>query len=149
MSGTAELPHEHPPAAVVVLPAEIDLASAPAVTETLIFAVSTRPGVVVADLTGTTFCDCAAVRGLCHATEYAAARGTDLRLVIPAGLVRRVLDLTGRDRELHLYPAITSALATPRAGDATSPVLAFRKMILSLGLGQAVPDGRKMVELRS
>jgi hypothetical protein len=51
MTGTAERPHEHPPPAVVVLPTEIDLASAPAVTETLIFAVSTGPGVVVADLT--------------------------------------------------------------------------------------------------
>ena len=107
MTRTAELPQEHAPPVVVVLPAEIDLASAPTVTETLILAISTGPGVagpgvVVADLTGTTFCDCAAIRGLCHATEYGAARGTDLRLVIPAGPVRRVLDLTGRDRELHL-----------------------------------------------
>jgi anti-anti-sigma factor len=113
MTGTAELPREHAPPLVVMLPAEIDLASAPAVTETLIFAISTGPAVVVADLTGTTFCDCAAIRSLCHATEYAAARGTDLRVVIPAGPVRRVLDLTGRDRELHLYLAITSALSAP------------------------------------
>jgi anti-anti-sigma factor len=98
---------------VVVLPAEIDLASAPAVTETLIFALSTRPAVIVADLTGTIYCDCAAIRSLCHAARYAAAHGTDLRLVIPAGPVRRVLHLTGRDRELHLYPAIASALTNP------------------------------------
>jgi hypothetical protein len=64
---------------VVVLPAEIDLASAPAVTETLIFALSTRPAVIVADLTGTIYCDCAAIRSLCHAARYAAAHGTDLR----------------------------------------------------------------------
>lgn len=118
MTGTAELPPEHAPPVVVVLPAELDLASARAVTETLIFAISSGPGVVVADLTGTTFCDCAAIRSLCHATEYAAARGTDLRLVIPAGHVRRVLGLTGRDRELHLYLAITRALSAPPAAAA-------------------------------
>ena len=111
MTDTAELPREHAPPLVVVLPAEIDLASAPAVSETLLFAISTGPGVVVADLTGTTYCDCAAIRSLCHATEHAAARGTDLRLVIPAGPVRRVLDLTGRDRQLHLYLAVASALS--------------------------------------
>jgi anti-anti-sigma factor len=113
MTGTAELPQEHAPPLVVVLPAEIDLASAPAISETLIFAISTGPGVVVADLTGTTYCDCAAIRSLCHATGYAAARGTDLRLVIPAGPVRRVLDLTGRDRQLHLYLAVAGALSAP------------------------------------
>ena len=72
-----------------------------------------RPAVIVADLTGTIYCDCAAIRSLCHAARYAAAHGTDLRLVIPAGPVRRVLHLTGRDRELHLYPAIASALTNP------------------------------------
>jgi anti-anti-sigma factor len=110
---TAELPQGHVPPLVVVLPAEIDLASAPAVSETLLFAISTGPAVVVADLTGTTYCDCAAIRSLCHATGYAAARGTDLRLVIPAGPVRRVLDLSGRDRQLHVYRAVASALSAP------------------------------------
>jgi len=113
MAETAQLPQAHAPPLIVVLPAEIDLAGAPAVSETLLFAISTGPAVVVADLTGTTYCDCAAIRSLCHATEYAAARGTDLRLVILAGPVRRVLDLTGRDRELHLYLAVASALSEP------------------------------------
>ena len=114
MTEASELSQGHEPPALVVLPTEIDLASAPAVTETLNRAARAGPAVLVADLTGTTFCDCAAARALRLATQYAAAHGADLRLVVPAGPVHRILRLTGLDRELHLYPDIPGALTTPR-----------------------------------
>lgn len=75
VTGTEDLPQAHAPPVVVVSPAEIGLASAPAVTETLIFALSTSPAIVVAELTGTAFCDSAAIRSLRHTTHHAAARG--------------------------------------------------------------------------
>jgi anti-anti-sigma regulatory factor len=45
-------------------------------------------GVVVADLTGTVFCDSSGLRELYHAYEYAQAAGTEMRLVLPPGSPR-------------------------------------------------------------
>ena len=68
--------------AVVRLPAEVDSSNADHVRERLCAAL--RPGVqiVVADLTSTTFCDVAGVRGLARARKHATAMRAEIRLAV-------------------------------------------------------------------
>jgi len=63
-------------------------------------------------MTATTFCDCA---GACHRTAHKRATdsGTELRLVIAAEPVRRILGLLGIDRLLDTYPSVEAARARP------------------------------------
>jgi len=91
---------------VVRLPAEIDSSNAEHVRERLCAAL--RPGVqvVVADLTATTFCDVAGVRGLARARNHAAAMSTEIRLAVRPGPVRRVLTMHARSDGGHDIPEL-------------------------------------------
>lgn len=98
------------PAVVVVLPDEIDALNADAVGEQLAAAIA--PGaVVIADLTVTVFCDCAGVRSLLLACRRASAIQAELRLVVRAGAVLRILELLGADLVVPVYPDLGLALA--------------------------------------
>jgi anti-sigma B factor antagonist len=99
--------------AVVALPAEIDIANAGQVVSRL--AAALRPGVsvVVADLTGTIFCDASGVSALVRARDRAAAAGAELRLAVPPGRVRRVLAILGMEGQLRIYPSVGQALSRP------------------------------------
>jgi anti-anti-sigma factor len=72
------------PLPVVALPDEIDMATADALGEQ--FAAALAPGVpaVIADMTGTTFCDSAGITVLIGAKERATASGAELRLLRPS-----------------------------------------------------------------
>jgi anti-sigma B factor antagonist len=99
------------PVAVVSLPAEIDLTNAEVVTAQI--RASLQPGAtaVVADLTGTVFCDSAGIRQLLLAKDLAEASGARLLLAAPEdGAVHRVLRLTGIHRLLPAYATIQAAL---------------------------------------
>ena len=102
--------------AVVRLPAEIDSSNAEHVRERLCAAL--RPGVqvVVADLTATTFCDVAGVRGLARARNHATAMNTEIRLAVRPGPVRRVLTMVSPGGPFHIYPSVAEA-AAERAAD--------------------------------
>jgi len=96
---------------LVSLPVEIDISNAERVGDELRAAV--RPGatVVIADMTRTTFCDSSGARNLLLANRHAAARGAELRLVIPSAAVLRILQVLGLDRGLRIYPTMRAALA--------------------------------------
>jgi anti-sigma B factor antagonist len=96
---------------VVKLPAEVDFSNKSLVRATLASALASRPKVVVADGTGTGFCDCAAIHTLIAAHHVALAAGAQLRVVITGALVRRVLELTGADQVLVVYPSLVDAHA--------------------------------------
>jgi anti-anti-sigma factor len=99
---------------VVTLPTEIDAANVGQVHDALTRACESGTGVVVADATGTTFCDCAGVRALIRAHRQAAAAGIDLRVAAAASRkVRRILELTGAHQVLDTYPTLTAALDGP------------------------------------
>ncbi len=104
--------------AAVRLPAEIDTTNADQVAEQLVTAAAQGAAVIVADLTGTRFCDSAGVRALLLARTKLAAGNAELRLAAPEdGAVRRVLALLGVDQLLPLYPTAEAALAAePRPG---------------------------------
>jgi anti-sigma B factor antagonist len=78
----------------------------------LLAALSAGAPVVIADMTGTRFCDSACVSELRLARQTAAANGTELRIVVTSALVRRVLAVTGLDAVLPVYASLDAPLAT-------------------------------------
>ena len=95
---------------IVTLPEEIDIGNARRVGRELCAAF--RPGVtvVIADLSATQFCDSSGVRSLLLARDAAERGDAELRLVIPAAPVLRVLSVLGLDRLLRIYPSLGLAL---------------------------------------
>jgi len=96
---------------VITLPAEIDLANQDTVFR--LFEAVPAPGgrAVVADLTGTTFCDSAGFRMLGRIHRTTVARGAELRLAVtPGGAVSRMLHLLDFDQVLGIYPSLEAAL---------------------------------------
>jgi anti-sigma B factor antagonist len=97
--------------AMVALPAEIDVTNARDVRAQLT-AATVQPGVqvVIADMTGTTFCDNSGVRALVQAHQRAARNGTELRLLRPCVNVMRVLEMTGFDQMLTIRHTLEDAM---------------------------------------
>ena len=96
---------------IVTISAEIDISNADSIGGQLLSAIAPGVSAVVADLTGTTFCDCSGVRSLMLAYDKAAASNTQLLLAIPSGAVLRILELVGLLRMLRIYPTLAAALA--------------------------------------
>jgi len=81
------------------------------VREQLLWVINRGPAVLIADLTGTISCDYSGADALARAYHRAVANGTQLRLVVIADVVRRVLSLNGLDRLAAVYPTLEGALA--------------------------------------
>jgi anti-sigma B factor antagonist len=95
---------------IVTLPAEIDATNSPDAYADLVAACTPGTSAVVADLSGTVFCDSSAMRALVHVHQLAASMDIDFRLVVTSPPVRRVLELTGLNSVLRLYPSIEAAV---------------------------------------
>jgi len=96
---------------VVVLPAEIDVTNADEVYQQLVGALSPGVAAVIADMTGTAFCDSSGVHAIMHANESAAARDVPMRLAVsPDTSVRRVLQLIGVGRVIPVHESLQDAL---------------------------------------
>lgn len=107
---SARLPAARGEPVTVTLPCEIDMASSPLAGMELLVAVWARPGVVIADMTGTTFCDAAGARMLAEAHREAVAAGSELRIAA-APHVQGVLALVRLGVVLAVYPTLGAALA--------------------------------------
>lgn len=107
-----------PLAAVVTLPAEIDVSNERLVEDELVSALGNGLTVLVAEGTRTAFCASAGMSLLIRVHRQAAAAGTQLR-VVASPAVRRILDLTGADQVLDTYPGLADALAGRRAPHTT------------------------------
>ena len=95
--------------AIVTVPDQIDKANALSVHEQLLAACA--PGVtVVADLTSTRFCDSTGIRNITLAHQHAKKLDGQLRLALPAGVVRRVLELLELEKVLLIYPTVAAAM---------------------------------------
>jgi anti-anti-sigma factor len=71
------------------------------------------PGVevLVADMTGTDFCDSSGVHAIMRAQESAAARSVEMRLAVsPSSSVRRVLQLIGVAHLMPVYESLAEAV---------------------------------------
>ncbi len=104
------------------LPGEIDAVNADMVTDTLLTVLNRTGTSVIADMTGTSFCDAAGLRAMVRAHIRARSLGTELRIVVAHPSVRRVFQLTGADWLLRGSPG--PHLAVPRPARAASGELA-------------------------
>jgi anti-anti-sigma factor len=100
---------------VVTLPGEVDGANADVVRQhllTVLNAGGPGAGPLIADLTGTTFCDSSAINALLRANTRAGALGRRLYAAVPpGGVVRKVFDITGIPRAITVCDDIGSAIA--------------------------------------
>jgi anti-anti-sigma factor len=103
--------------AVVMLPAEIDISNDGLISDTLLAVLNRGVSMLVADMTGTTFCACAGVGALARAHQRAVANRAEVRVAATAPIVLRILELTGADRLISVHPAVADALAAARAPD--------------------------------
>jgi anti-anti-sigma factor len=97
--------------AVVTLPAHIDTFNAGQIREQMLWIINRGAAVLIADLSRTVSCDYSAADALARAQHRAIANGTELRLVVTADVVRRVLSLTGFDCLVAVYPDLDGAIA--------------------------------------
>ena len=96
---------------VVALPAEIDVTNSELVHDRLVAALTPGVGVIVADMTATTFCDSSGVHAVIFAHEVAAARGVEMRLAVSSeGSVGRVLQLIGVSSVMRVFPSLAEAV---------------------------------------
>lgn len=98
-------------AAVVAMPDEIDIANVGKLGAALATACRSGVSLLIADMTGTTFCDASGVRMLVLAHRHAADRGIELRAAVASPRVRRVLALLGLDSIVPIYPTVEAACA--------------------------------------
>ena len=95
----------------MALPVEIDLTNHAVAAAGLLDALDNL-GLVIADMTGTAFCDSAGLRMLLNAYRHASVGGSTLRIVIkPGSSVARSLAILGMDSMLPVYGSLGDALS--------------------------------------
>lgn len=97
--------------AVVRLPDHVDLSNAGSIGAELLALINRGAAALIVDMTATASCDYAGAETLVRAYKRAVANGAQLRLVVPAEVVRRVLSATGLDRLVSVYPSREPAIA--------------------------------------
>jgi len=100
----------------IALTGELDVETAPQLTEEVEVAVWSTVGAFVLDLSGVTFLDSSGLHALLRARAYLAREDRSLVLVCPNGPARRVLDLAS---VLDTFVVYATAEA---AADALVPV---------------------------
>jgi anti-sigma B factor antagonist len=96
--------------AVMTFPQDIDGSNAGQIREQLLWLINRGAAVLVADLTGTVYCDHGGADALGRAYVCAVENGTELRLVVAAYGVRRVLRSSGLDRIIPVYTDLEAAV---------------------------------------
>ena len=100
-------------------PQEIDLTNSAAA---VVLGALDTPGLVIVDMSGTTFCDTAGMRMLIGFCEHAEASQCTLRIVIaPKGSVARALAILGIDRMLPICASIQDAMPAQFCADQQTP----------------------------
>lgn len=156
--------------AVVGFPGHVDVSNVSQLRDRLLSVINRGATVLIADMTDTASCDHSVVDAIARACQRATASGTQLRLVVSAPLIRRVLIIEGLDRLVSIYPSLEAATAagqpagvsparlrvaarpdgetpvslggTPRAGGVTPAVLWQLIDALGDGLALTSEDGK-------
>jgi anti-anti-sigma factor len=97
--------------AVVTLPDYIDESNASQIGEQLHSLINGGAIELIVDMSATVSCDYAGADAMVHAHRHALINGTQLRLVVTAQIVQRVLILNGLDRLVPVYPFRAAAAA--------------------------------------
>ena len=95
----------------MTLPEDIGVSNAGQIREQLLSVINRGAAVLIADMTTTVSCDYAGGEAVIRAYQRAVISGTDLRLVVTAQIVRRVLSYNGLDRLVSIYPSLEAAQA--------------------------------------
>lgn len=136
------------------------MSNAGQIREELLTVINRGAHSLIADMTATISCDHAGADALARAHQRAAASGTELRLVVTAQIVWRVLSISGLDRLVSIYPSLEAAtaarppalvipLAAARPDDpaaAVTPAVVW-KLVDALQDGVALADGRGRLAL--
>jgi len=109
--------------AVVAFPGHVDVSNVGQLRDRLLSVINRGAAVVIADMTDTASCDHAAMDAIARACQRAAISGTQLRLVVTAPVIRRVLGIEGLDRLVSIYPSLEAAGA---AAAPSPPALSAR-----------------------
>jgi anti-sigma B factor antagonist len=94
--------------AVVRVQGDLDLATAPALEESI--EAAGAPSVLVLDLSGCTFVDSAALRLITQTARNLEQAGGRLSLVVTDPSIRRVLEITAVDTMLPVHETVDAAL---------------------------------------
>jgi anti-anti-sigma factor len=97
--------------AIVAFPGQVDVSNVGQLRDRLLSVINRGAGVLIADMTDTVSIDHAAVDAIARAYQRAIANGTQLRLVVAAPVIRRVLTIEGLDRLVSIYPVLEAAIA--------------------------------------
>jgi anti-anti-sigma factor len=97
--------------AVVTLPEQVDVSNAGQIRDELLSVINRGAVTLITDMTATISCDHAGVEAMARAYQRAGAVGAELKLVVTAQIVRRVLAISGLDRQVSIYPSLEAALA--------------------------------------
>jgi anti-anti-sigma factor len=147
--------------AVVTLPEHVNVSDSAQLRDQLLAVMNRGAAVLIVDMTVTTSCDHAAFDAVARAYQRAAVSGTQLRLVVTAPVIRRVLSIEGLDRLVPIYPSLDAAMAAetpgtngsasfqaktraaarPTAGPATGPTVAAITPAVLWQLIDALGDG--------
>ena len=100
-----------PQLVIVTLPGEIDMANVDDIGRQLTAPFLAGAGVVIADMTATTFCDSLGIGMLVKAWRQATAHGGQLRLLVPCPGVLKVMDVLGVSAVLPIYHSLEKAVA--------------------------------------
>ena len=114
------------PPLIVTLPDEIDITNSAAAFKRVLTALG-YPGLLIVDMTGTTFCDCSGLHMLITARDHAKASGSTLRIAInPDSSPARSLAILGMDHVLPVYASIKDATPAQPADTVTAALPAHR-----------------------
>src|SRR5258708_11265474 len=107
--------------AVVTLPEHIDVSNAGQIREELLSVINRGAKALIADMTATISCDHAGADAVARAHQRAVTSGAELRLVVTAQIVSRVISLSRLDRLGSIDPPLETAPA-PRPPPAAPPL---------------------------
>ncbi|HYY19591.1 MAG TPA: STAS domain-containing protein [Streptosporangiaceae bacterium] len=97
--------------AIVTLPEQIDGTNAGQIRDQLLIVINHGAAALIADMTATVSCDHDGADALIRAYNRGLITGTQLRLVVTAQIVGRVLRVNGVDRLISIYPSLEAAIA--------------------------------------
>ena len=107
--------------AVLTLPEHITVSNAGQIREELLAVINGGAAAVIADMSATLSCDHAGANAVARAYQRAVVSRTQLKLVVTAQTVRRVLGIEGLDRQIPIYPSLEAAIAADAPAEQFRP----------------------------
>ena len=101
---------------MVTLPEHIGAVDSGSIRKQLLELLDRGAAVLIADMTGTLSCHRSGADALLRAHQHASVGGAQLRVAVTAPAVRQVLQASGLDRLVAIYPSVGTAIAAGAPG---------------------------------